>query len=291
MADAARIFECVPNVSEGRDAAVLDACARAIESAGVTLAHRTSDAAHHRSVFTFFGTPENVRAAAVALARVTTERIDLRAHRGAHPRIGALDVLPFVPFGSATLADAAALARETAREIWETLGVPSVLYGEAATSEARRLLADVRTGEFEGLVERGHRGGPPDIGRIAAHPSAGAVAVGARKPLVAFNVVLASGDLRLARAIARTLRERGGGLRTLRALGIAQADGLVQVSCNITDIIATPLYRVVGAVRALAARSGVTVARTELIGLVPRAALARVAEHALGVEVLPGAAQ
>ena len=295
MAGPARIFECVPNVSEGRDAAVLDACARAIESAGVTLAHRTSDPAHHRSVFTFFGTAETVRAAAVALARVTTERIDLRAHRGSHPRIGALDVLPFVPFGAATLADAAALARETAGDIWDALGVPSVFYGEAATSENRRLLADVRAGEFEGLVERGHRGGPPDVGNVAAHPSAGAVAVGARNVLIAFNVVLAANDLGLARSIARAIRERGGGFRTLRALGIAQADGLVQVSCNITDAAATPLYRVVGVVRALAARSGVAIARTELIGLVPRAALRAVAEHALGVEVLvevlPGATQ
>jgi glutamate formiminotransferase len=281
---AERIFECVPNVSEGRDAAVLDACARAIEGAGVVLAHRTQDPAHHRSVFTFFGTGDRVRAAALALARVTTERINLRTHKGAHPRIGALDVLPFIPFGAATMTDAVALATATAREIWAELGVPSVLYGSAAQNERRRLLADVRAGEFEGLVERGHRGGPPDIGDVAAHPSAGAIAVGARGPLVAFNVVLASDDIGVARAIARTIRERGGGLRTLRALGIAQADGRVQVSCNLTDLSATPLHRVVGLVRTLAAQAGVGVARTELIGLVPRSVLNRVAEAALGIE-------
>jgi glutamate formiminotransferase len=281
---AERIFECVPNVSEGRDAALLDACARAIEGAGVLLAHRTQDPAHHRSVFTFFGTREQVRAAALALARVTTERIDLRTHQGGHPRIGALDVLPFVPFGTATMAEAVALATETAREIWTELGVPSVLYGGAAQNERRRLLADVRAGEFEGLVERGHRGGPPDVGEIAAHPSAGAIAIGARGPLVAFNIILATEDLGIARAIARTIRERGGGLRTLRALGIAQADGRVQVSCNLTDPSATPLHRVLGIVRALAAQAGVAVARTELIGLVPRSSLIRVAEAALGIE-------
>jgi glutamate formiminotransferase len=285
------IFECVPNVSEGRDDAVLDACARAIEGASVKLAHRTSDAGHHRSVFTFFGERDEVRAAAIALARVTTERVDLRAHRGGHPRIGALDVLPFVPFGSATLGDAAALARDVAGDIWRELGVPSVFYGEAATSEGRRLLADVRVGGFEGLVERGHRGGPPDVGDVAAHPSAGAIAVGARRVLVAFNVVLATGDLGIARSIARTIRERGGGFRTLRALGIAQDDGLVQVSCNLTDVAATPLHRVVAAVRGLAANAGVAVARTELIGLVPRAALEAVAGAALGVEVPSHSAQ
>ena len=220
------------------------------------LAHRTQDPAHHRSVFTFFGTREQVRAAALALARVTTERIDLRTHQGGHPRIGALDVLPFVPFGTATMAEAVALATETAREIWTELGVPSVLYGGAA----------------------------PDVGEIAAHPSAGAIAIGARGPLVAFNIILATEDLGIARAIARTIRERGGGLRTLRALGIAQADGRVQVSCNLTDPSATPLHRVLGIVRALAAQAGVAVARTELIGLVPRSSLIRVAEAALGIE-------
>jgi glutamate formiminotransferase len=277
------IFECVPNVSEGRDAALLDACAAALERAGVTLAHRTSDADHHRTVFTFFGSRETVLAAAVALARVTTERIDLRTHRGAHPRIGALDVLPFVPFGEAALADAVALARDAAAAIWEAVRVPSIFYGEAASAEKRRALPDVRAGEFEGLVERSRRGGRPDVGDVLAHPTAGAIAVGARRVLVAFNVVLAGGDLKLAREIARTLRERGGGLRTLRALGIPLAGGRVQVSCNLTDVAATPLDHVVELVRALAARRGVAIESSELIGLVPRAALSEVAAHRLGI--------
>jgi glutamate formiminotransferase len=277
-----KLFECVPNVSEGRDAALLDVMAAAIEDAGATLAHRTSDAVHHRSVFTYFGEREAVLAASLALAAVAVERIDLRAHRGAHPRIGALDVLPFVPLGSATMHDAVGLAHEAALLLWERLQVPSVFYGAAATREERRLLADVRAGQFEGLIERGHRGGPPDTGTIAAHPSAGATAVGARDVLVAFNVVLRSDDLDLAREIAHTLRERGGGLRTLRALGIALGDGRVQVSFNLTDVAATPLHRVVGLVRAMAERRGVAVEGCELIGLLPRRALLDLAAHEFG---------
>jgi len=279
------IFECVPNVSEGRDVAILDACAAAIEGAGVKLAHRTSDATHHRSVFTFFGAREAVLDAAVALAEVTTARIDLRTHRGAHPRIGALDVLPFVPFGGATLDDAAAVAREAGDRIWKACGVPCVFYGAAAKDARRRNLPDVRAGEFEGLIERGHRGGPPDVGTLAAHPTAGAVAIGARKPLIAFNVVLATADMAVAREIARTLRERGGGLRTLRCIAIALEDGRVQVSCNVTDPDAVSLDLVYDLVKTLAARRGVAVARSELIGLVPRAALARIAANAFGIDV------
>jgi glutamate formiminotransferase len=281
-----KLFECVPNVSEGRDAAVLDAMSRAIEDAGVTLAHETSDAVHHRSVFTFFGEYDRVLAASLALAEVAVARIDLRTHRGAHPRIGALDVLPFVPLGSATMHDAVGLAHEAALLLWERFQVPSVFYGAAATSAERRLLGNVRAGEFEGLVERGHRGGPPDTGTVAAHPSAGATAVGARDVLVAFNVVLRSDDLGLAREIARTLRERGGGLRTVRALGIALGDGRVQVSCNLTDVTATPLHRVVGLIRTMAARRGVAVEGCELIGLLPRRALLDLAAHELGIETM-----
>lgn len=285
------VFECVPNVSNGRDAEVLDACARAIESAGVRLAHRTSDAVHDRSVFTFFGTRDRVLAAIVALARVTTAQIDLRARRGAHPRIGALDVVPIVPFGAASLADARDLARDVGHLLWESCALPSVFYGAAATCPERRLLADVRAGEFEALVARGHRFGEPDVGNVAIHPSAGAVAIGAREPLIAFNVVLATGDLALARAIARDLRERGGGLRTLRVLGIALDSDRVQVSCNITDPDATPLHRVVGTIAAYARAHGVAMERSELIGLVSRRALASVVAHDFGIEGLAASAQ
>jgi glutamate formiminotransferase len=282
-----KLFECVPNVSEGRDAGLIEACADAIRGSGAVLADRTSDALHHRSVFTFFGDAAQVRAAAVALAEVVVRHVDLRVHRGAHPRLGALDVLPFVPLGEATLDDAVALARATASDIWARTGVPSVFYGAAATSEARRLLADVRAGEFEGVLARGHRGGLPDVGDVALHPSAGAIAVGARNPLVAFNLVLRDADLATARAIARELRERSGGLRTLRALGIALGANRVQISCNLTEPEATPLHRVAGLVRQAAARRGSALESCELIGLVPRAVLRTLAEWELGLA--PGA--
>jgi len=271
----------VPNVSEGRDPEVIDACARAIAGTGVRLAHRTSDAIHNRSVFTYFGERDAVIAAAVALARVTTERIDLRRHAGAHPRIGALDVLPFVPFGDATMDDAIAVAHDAAQRIWEATRVPSFLYGAAATREEFRALPAVRSGGFEGLPGRRSSGLRPDVGDDVAHASAGAIAVGARAVLVAFNVVLSSADVHLARRIARRLRESGGGLKTVRALGIALGDGRVQVSCNVTDAQAVPLDRVLSLVRRAAARAGVEVVGTELIGLVPRSALAAVVRRRL----------
>ncbi len=279
-----KIFECVPNVSEGRDPAVIEACAAAIERAGARLAHRTSDVAHHRSVFTFFGSHAHVLDAALALASVARERIDLREHDGAHPRIGALDVLPFIPFDDATLADAAEVAREAAARLWQELGLPSFLYGAAASGTGGRSLVDVRRGGFEGLATRADR---PDAGD-AHHPSAGAVAVGAREVLVAFNLVLASDDLALARRIARALRDRDGGLRTVRALGLRQSDGRVQISCNVTSVAATPLERLVALVRALAATHGAHVAECELIGLVPRAALEAVVARSFGSDTAYG---
>ncbi|MGD0051612.1 MAG: glutamate formimidoyltransferase [Vulcanimicrobiaceae bacterium] len=270
-------FEIVPNVSEGRDPAIIEACIAALEDAGARVVHRTSDAVHHRSVITAVGSGSQVVAAAVALAGVVRERIDLRAHRGAHPRIGALDVLPFVPLADATLPDAIALAHRAADRIWRELGIPAYLYGAAASAPHRVQLADVRRGEFEGLGARlADPGWRFDYGDLP-HPAAGAIAIGARRFLIAFNVELATGDLGLARAIARTLRERGGGLRTLRCLGLRLAPDRVQVSCNVTDVDAVPLYRVTELVRRAAARAGVTVARSELIGLAPRRAFDRTA--------------
>jgi glutamate formiminotransferase len=271
-------FEIVPNVSEGRDARVIDACVAAMEAEGARVVHRTSDPVHHRSVITAVGRASQVVAAAVALARVAHERIDLRAHRGAHPRIGALDVLPFVPLGDATLDDAVTLAHRAGARIWRELGVPVYLYGAAASAPHREHLADVRRGEFEGLAAR-HAADPRwrfDFGD-AAHASAGAIAVGARPFLIAYNVELAGGDLALAKSIARTLRASSGGLRTLKCLGLRLDADRVQVSCNITDVDAVPLYRVTELVRRAAARAGVTVARSELIGLAPRRAVERTA--------------
>ena len=270
-------FEIVPNLSEGVSDATIDAAIAAMEDAGARVLHRTSDGVHHRSVITAAGSASQVVAAAVALARVARDRIDLRAHRGAHPRIGALDVLPFVPLDDATLDDAVTLAHRAGLRIWRELGVPSLLYGAAASAPHRRQLADVRRGEFEALAERAR---DPrwafDYGD-AVHPTAGAIAIGARPFLIAFNVELDTGDLALARTIARRLRERDGGLRTLKALGLRLRDDVVQVSMNITDVDATPLYRVTELVRCAAARHDVAVLRSELIGLLPRRALVRTA--------------
>jgi len=244
-----------------------------MENENVRVIHHTSDDVHNRSVITAIGSASQVVAAAIALARVAHERIDLRAHTGVHPRMGALDVLPFVPLRDATLDDAVTLAHRAAGRIWRELGIPSYLYGAAASAAHRTNLADVRRGEFEGL---GAKLTDPawqfDYGD-SAHASAGAIAIGARSLLIAYNVELASDDLELARSIARTLRESGGGLRTLKALGIRLGPGRVQVSFNITDPSATPIYLVTELVRGMAARVGVDIAGSELIGLVPQAAL------------------
>ena len=268
----------MPNVSEGRDAGVIDECVAAMEAEGARVVHRTSDPVHHRSVITAVGRGSQVVAASVALARVAHRRIDLRVHCGAHPRIGALDVLPFVPLGDATLADAVDLAHRAAARIWREVGVPSYLYGAAASAPHREHLAEIRRGEFEGLAERlsADRRWQFDYGD-AAHASAGAIAVGARPFLIAYNVELASGDLTLAKRIARMLRATGGGLRTLKCLGLRLAADRVQVSCNVTDVDAVPLYRVTELVRRAAARERVAVARSELIGLAPFRAVARTA--------------
>jgi glutamate formiminotransferase / 5-formyltetrahydrofolate cyclo-ligase len=273
------LFEIVPNISDGRDAETVDAAIAAMTAEGARVVHRTSDAVHHRSVITAAGSASQVVAAAVALARVTLERIDLRTHRGEHPRIGALDVLPFVPLGDATLDDAVTLAHRAAARIWRELGIPALLYGAAASAPHRANLADVRRGEFEAL---GARSRDPrwafDYGDVP-HASAGAVAVGARPLLLAFNVELNSADLGLARSIARTLRERDGGLGTLKALGIRLSADVVQVSFNLTDVDAIPLYRVRELVRLAAERHGVSVGRSELIGLAPRRCILRAARR------------
>jgi glutamate formiminotransferase len=271
------LFEVVPNISEGRDASVVDAAVAAMQSEGARILHRTSDDVHHRSVITAAGSASQVVAAAVALARVTLARIDLRTHRGEHPRIGALDVLPFVPLGDATLDDAITLAHRAAARIWRELGIPATLYGAAASAPHRANLADVRRGEFEGLAERTRD--PQwsfDYGDVP-HESSGVIAVGARPFLLAFNVELATGDLALAKSIARTLRERDGGLRTLKSLGLRLAPDRVQVSFNLTDVDAIPLYRVRELVRLAAERHGVAVGRSELIGLAPRSTILRTA--------------
>lgn len=270
-----KLFEIVPNISEGRDAATVAAACGAVEAAGAQLLDWSSDEVHHRSVLTIAGGGEQVLAAAVALAAVALERIDLRGHRGAHPRIGSLDVLPFVPLEDATLEDAAALAHRAGAAIWNRYRIPSFYYGAAARQPERLLLPDIRR-NLDWL---------PDEGNVHRHGTAGAIAIGARNVLIAFNVELATTDLTAARAIALAVRERNGGLRSLRALAFPHGDR-VQVSLNVTDYVATPLYRVVELIAQLAAERGVEVYGCELIGCLPWAAVESAAAYYLGVTKL-----
>ena len=225
---------------------------------------------------TIVGNAEQVLEAAIVLAGFAVERIDLRDHRGVHPRIGALDVLPFVPLQDATLEDAAALAHRAGAAIWERYRVPSFYYGAAARHSERLLLAEIRR-NADWL---------PDEGDVQRHVTAGAIAIGAREILIAFNVELASSDLAVARQIALAVRQRNGGLRSLRALALARTDDRVQVSLNVTDYVATPLYRVVELIRRLAAARGIEILGCELVGCLPWAAVESAAAYYLGVTKL-----
>jgi len=269
-----RLFEIVPNISEGKDAGVVDSAVAAIERCGAVVLDRTSDPVHHRSVITAAGDARSVLDAGVAVAGVALRRIDIRAHSGEHPRMGALDVLPFVPLGEATMEEAIALAHEAGEQIWQLHHIPSFYYEQAAMLPERRLLANVRP----------HPTGAPDSGELPFHPTAGAIAIGARTILIAFNIELATSDLSVAQSIAAAIRERDGGLRTLRARAFRRSGGVVQVSLNVTNERATPLYRIVRVVSALAADRGVEILRSELVGCIPRNAVVSAALYALGVE-------
>jgi glutamate formiminotransferase len=278
----APLFECVPNVSEARDIAALDAIDDAIRSTpDAWLLDRTSDVDHARSVFTVAGSESGVRAALEALVAQAVARIDMRNHQGQHPRIGAVDVVPFVPLGETPMEACIELARSFGAAIAEQHDLPVFLYGEAALKPARRVLADVRRPRFEGLgVSMATDEGAPDIGPQRPHPSAGAVAVGARQFLIAYNIQLVSGDVRVAREIASRIRERDGGLHALQALGLQLgSQGHAQVSMNLLDFKRTSLWAVWEAVSREAAALGTAVLDSELIGLVPSAALAAVADH------------
>jgi glutamate formiminotransferase / 5-formyltetrahydrofolate cyclo-ligase len=278
-----KLVEVVPNFSEGRRIAVVDRLAAAVASVpGVYLLDRTSDASHNRSVLTLAGPPD---AAADAMERaigVAIDEIDMERHSGEHPRIGAVDVVPFVPLGETSLAECVELARAFGRRIAERFDLPVYLYAAAATRPDRVKLADVRRGQFEALREEIARPGRrPDFGPARIHPRAGAVAVGARPFLIAWNVNLDSADLELARHIARTVRESGGGLPKVQANGFwIEELGRAQVSMNLLDFSVTPLWRAWEMVEAEARSAGVEPAESELIGLAPLAALLEVADHA-----------
>ena len=280
----AKLVECVPNVSEGRRVDVVDRLAEAVVATpGVHLLDRTSDASHNRSVLTLAGDADAVSDAMEAVVAVAIDEIDMEWQSGEHPRIGAVDVIPFVPLGQTTMDDCVALARTFGARIADRFGLPVYLYARAATRPDREKLADVRRGQYEGL--KGAIGSDPerrpDFGPARLHPRAGAVAVGARPFLIAWNINLASTDLELAKRIARTIRESGGGLPSVQANGFRLEQPVcAQVSMNLLDAGVTPLWRVWEAVEAEAHAAGIELAESELIGLAPLAAFLDVADHA-----------
>jgi glutamate formiminotransferase len=279
----AKLVESVPNFSEGRRIEVVDKLAAAIESVpGVALLDRTSDPSHNRTVLTLAGETAPILEALERTVAVAVAEIDMESHSGEHPRIGAVDVVPFVPLAGASMADCIELARAFGSRVADRFGIPVYLYGEAATSPARQRLADVRRGQYEGLrTQIGEPGREPDFGPSSLHKSAGAMAVGARPFLIAYNINLESRDVELAKRIARRIRESSGGLPRVQANGfwIEELDR-AQVSMNLLDYRTTPLWLVWEAVRAEAAEDGVHLAESELIGLAPLGALLEVADHA-----------
>jgi glutamate formiminotransferase len=278
------LIECVPNVSEGRRREVVETIVEGIRRVpGVRLLDVSSDASHNRSVITMVGDAASLREATLALFAAALPAIDLRVHTGEHPRLGAVDVVPFIPIAGVTMDDCVALARDTARAVAERFAVPVFLYEEAATRPERRNLADIRRGEFEGLAGKlAQPDWAPDFGPAAPHATAGATVIGARMPLVAFNVNLATDRLDVARQIARTVRHSSGGLPFVKALGLALADrGIVQVSMNLTNYERTPILEAFDAVKHEAERRGVAVLDSEIIGLVPAASLPGSADRVL----------
>jgi glutamate formiminotransferase len=281
------IIECVPNISEGRDREAIEEIAAAVRRVpGVRLLDVSSDAAHNRSVLTFVGEGEAVRNGVRALFEAAVPRIDLRRHAGEHPRMGAVDVVPFIPVRGATVEECIALSRETGAEIADRFEIPVYLYEDSATSDFRRNLAEIRKGQFEGFVEKmKDPRWAPDFGPARPHPSAGAVAVGARPFLIAYNINLATRDLAVADRIAKAIRHISGGFRYVKAMGVALADrGLVQVSINMTNFRKTPLHRVFECVKSEADRHGVAIVGSEVVGLAPADALYAAAEHYLRLE-------
>jgi glutamate formiminotransferase len=281
------IIECVPNISEGTRTDVVAGIVDALRKVpGLRVLDVQSDATHNRSVLTLAGDADSLRAAVPLLVARTIAVVDLRVHRGEHPRLGAVDVVPFIPIEGVTMAECVALAREVGRTVADQSQVPVYLYEDAAASPARRNLEDVRRGEFEGLAAKMARPDwAPDYGPATPHPSAGAVVIGARMPLIAYNINLATDRIDVAKKIATAVRMSSGGLRFVKAMGLSLEDrGIVQVSMNLTNFEKTPIFRVFDLVRREAARYGVSVLESEIVGLVPQAALLQAAEYYLQIE-------
>lgn len=283
----AKLMECIPNISEGRRPELVNEFADIVRAVpGVTLIDYSSDASHNRSVFTFLGDPDQVMEAAFRFAKHAVEKIDLRVHEGEHPRMGAVDVIPFVPIRDMDMAECVERSKVLGERIAKELDLPVFLYEESASAPHRKNLAAIRKGQFEGMAEKvledqWH----PDFGGNRIHPSAGVVAVGARQPLIAFNINLDTPDVSIAKKIAKIIREKDGGFRAVKALGVMLEDrNTAQVSINMCDYKQTPLYRVLEFVRFEAARYGVHVVGTEIIGLAPMMAFVDAADYYLQIE-------
>ncbi len=282
-----KLVECVPNFSEGRNLEVIQKIiAPFISTEGVKLLDYCPDKDHNRVVVTVMGEPEGVKAAMVEAAGIAIREIDMTRHKGGHPRMGAVDVVPFIPIKNMTMEEAVALSKETAEEMSQKYGLPIFLYEKAASSPGRENLANVRKGEFEGMKDKIQTPEwKPDFGPAQLHPTAGATAVGARMPLVAYNINLNTANLDIANKIARCIRHISGGLRYCKAMGVEiHEKGIVQVSINMTDYTRTSLYRVFEMVKFEAQRYGVEITGSEIIGLTPMEALIDSAAYYLRLE-------
>ncbi len=279
------LIECVPNFSEGRDKAKVDAIIEAMKVPGVFLLDREMDADHNRCVITLVGDRENIAEAAIRGVGAAAELIDLTKHQGAHPRMGAADVIPFIPIEGVSLEDCVAIARKVGEEIWRRYQIPVYLYEAAATTPERQNLENIRLGQFEGIRAEiaTNPTRKPDFGEPRVHPTAGATVVGARKFLIAYNVYLNTSDVEVAKKVAKAARFSNGGLRYVKGMGIP-VRGLAQVSMNLTDFEQTPIARVFEYVKREAARYGVMPVSSEIVGLIPKKALESAAEWFLQVE-------
>ena len=282
-----KIIEFIPNFSEGRNEEVINALVNTARNIpGAALLDYSSDRSHNRSVFTLAGSPEGIAEAAFRLCKTASEKIDMRKHRGEHPRMGASDVFPFVPVREATIDECVLLSKQVAQRIWKKLEIPSFLYEYSATRPERSNLAVVRKGQFEGMPDKLLKEEwAPDYGERKIHPTAGITAIGARLPLIAYNITLGSPDINIANSIAKTIRGSSGGYQYCKAIGVMLEERkLAQVSINLVNHTGTPIYRVFEAVRSEAKRWGVSIVSSEIIGLTPAKALVDCAEYYLQLE-------
>ena len=281
------VIQCVPNISEGRRSKIVSGLASNLRRIqGLRILDFSSDSAHHRSVITMVGERTSLHSAIILLFENALTHIDLRSHRGEHPRIGAIDVVPFIPIKNSTMADCIELAKATAEEVARKFNIPVYLYEEATTNQTRKNLENIRRGGFETLaIKMLEPEWTPDFGPSSPHPSAGATIIGARRPLIAYNVNLNTNRLEIAKNIAATIRHSNGGLSYLKAIGVSLAErGIVQVSMNLTNYEETSLPLVFKTVQREAAHHKITVLESEIVGLIPEAALASSEPHLLGIK-------